>query len=42
MEDSVYNTRRVVWADSNILWTYKLAGNVSDYDEENSLESYQY
>ena len=33
VEDSVHNTRRVIQADNDILWTNKLTGNFPDYDK---------
>ena len=33
VESSIYYTRRVIQANYNVLWTYKLTGNVPDYDE---------
>ena len=33
MKGSVHYTRKVIPANSNILWTNKLTGNISDYDE---------
>ena len=40
--DSVYNSRRVIQADSDIFWTNKLTGYILDYDEWNPLGSHQY
>ena len=42
IEDSVYNSRRVIQADSDIFWTNKLTGYILDYDEWNPLGSHQY
>ena len=36
MEDSVYNSRRVIQTDSDVLWTYELTSNISDHDEQDS------
>ena len=42
VEGSIHNTRRVIWANSNVLWIYKFTGNILDHNEQNSAESYQY
>ena len=42
IENSVYNSRRVIQANSDILWTNKLTGYILDYDEWNSLGSHKY
>ena len=40
MEDGVHNTRKVIWANNNVLWTDELTCNFSDYDEQNSMGSH--
>ena len=42
MKSGIYYTRRVIQANSNVFWTYELSSNVSDYDEQNPVGSYQY
>ena len=42
MKSGIYYTRRVIQANSNVLWTYELSSNVPDYDEQNPVGSYQY
>ena len=41
VESSIYYTRRIIWANSNVLQTYKLISDISDYNEQNPLESHQ-
>ena len=31
--DSIYYTREIIWADHNVLWTYKFTSNVPDHDK---------
>jgi len=33
VEGSIYHTRKVIWANGNILWTYQFTGNILDYDK---------
>ena len=33
VEDSVHYTRRIIQADSNILWTYEFTSNILDYNK---------
>ena len=40
VEDSVHNTRRVIWANGNVLWIDELTSNFSDYDEWNPIRSH--
>jgi len=40
MKDGVYNTREVIWANINVLWTDELTCNFSDHDEQNPIESH--
>ena len=42
MKSSVHNTKEIIWANSDVLWTNKLTCNFSDYDEWTLIESYQY
>ena len=39
MKGGVHNTREVIWANNNVLWTDELACNFSDHDE---LEKYKW
>jgi len=39
VEDSVYNSRGVIWTYSNVIWTHELTSNILDYDEQDSLRS---
>ena len=42
VEGSIHHTRRVIQANSNVLQTYKLTGNISDHNEQNPVGSHQY
>ena len=42
VESSIYYTRRVIWANSNVLWTYQFTGNIPNYDEQTLTRSYQH
>jgi len=42
VKDSAYYIRGIIWANSNVLWTYKFTGNILDYNKQNSAESHQY
>jgi len=33
VESGIYHTRRVIQANSNILWTYQFTSNISDHDK---------
>ena len=38
VEGSVYDSRRIVWTNCNVFWTYKLFSDISNNDEQNSSE----
>ena len=42
VEDSIYYARRVIQANSNILWTYQFIGNIPDSDKQNPARSHQH
>ena len=42
VEGSIHHTRGIIWADSNVLWTYKFTSNISDHDKQNSIGSHQH
>ena len=42
VEGSIHHTRRVIQANSNVLQTYKLTGNISDHNEQNPVRSHQH
>ena len=37
VEDSIYNSNKVIWTNSNVLWDHKFTHNVPDYDEWNLM-----
>jgi len=37
VEDSVHNTKRVIWTNYNVLWTQKFSSNISNNDEKDFI-----
>ena len=39
VEDSVHNSRRVIWTHCDVLWTHKFFSNILNNDKQDFLES---
>ena len=42
VEGSVHNTRKIIWTNCNILWTYKFSSNILNNDEQDLIRFDQY
>jgi len=42
VEDSIYNSKGIVWTNNNVIWTHKFTNNVLDHNEQNSLRFNQH